>query len=370
MTMTRALWCLLVGSAAALSPVATPGAWDAVSLGGPRVIGSEGAGYTMFYHYRPVADAENAELPPLSTGRVGRATSRDGFAWERQSDGLGAGGSVVSANTDDWYWFDSGHVGIGDVLYGGDAFFLYTFGGSTTPIPLRDFGVDRDGDCFGMDLKMGVCVSQDGVKFGRIEGDEADGSVLSPDPASWERDGGPVGWPTVCRAPGNAESGELLLYYGAAEKDSGSSAVGVASSKNGVLWTRVKTDAPVLAKGDPGAWDAGGVLRRTVLEQADGGYAMFYEAKDEANVHRIGRATSRDGVAWVKDDRANPVFGPAADDTHWDSGAVSSPCVVDVGGGKLRMYYAANAKGAAPMSFGVAESADGGATWDRVAQAS
>jgi len=44
---------------------------------------------------------------------------------------------------------------------------------------------------------------------------------------------------------------------------------------------------------------------------------------------------------------------------------VSSPCVVEADGG-LRMYYAANARGAAPMSLGVASSTDGGLSWERL----
>ena len=234
---------LLLPAVTALSPFATPKAWDAVSLGGPVVI-KTGDTHTLFYHYRSVDDKDNEELPPLSTGRVGRAVSADGgLTFERQFDGLGAGGAVLSANVDDWYWFDSGHVGLGDVLYGGDATFLYTFGGSNSPMALRDVGIDKDGECYGMDLKMGVCVSQDGVKFGRIEGDEADGSILSPDPSSWERPGAPVGWPCVTRSPTNAETGELYLYYGATADSDGKAAVGVAKSKNGVLWTRCATAA-------------------------------------------------------------------------------------------------------------------------------
>ena len=352
---------LLLPAVTALSPFATPKAWDAVSLGGPVVI-KTGDTHTLFYHYRSVDDKDNEELPPLSTGRVGRAVSADGgLTFERQFDGLGAGGAVLSANVDDWYWFDSGHVGLGDVLYGGDATFLYTFGGSNSPMALRDVGIDKDGECYGMDLKMGVCVSQDGVKFGRIEGDEADGSILSPDPSSWERPGAPVGWPCVTRSPTNAETGELYLYYGATADSDGKAAVGVAKSKNGVLWTRCATAAPCLAPGAPGAWDAGAILRRSVIEAA-GGYVMFYEARDEENAHRVGRATSTDGLTWEKDG-ANPVFAPS--DDGWDSGAVSSPCVVEADGG-LRMYYAANARGAAPMSLGVASSADGGLSWERL----
>ena len=86
---------LLLPAVTALSPFATPKAWDAVSLGGPVVI-KTGNTHTLFYHYRSVDDKDNKELPPLSTGRVGRAVSADGgLTFERQFDGLGAGGAVL-----------------------------------------------------------------------------------------------------------------------------------------------------------------------------------------------------------------------------------------------------------------------------------
>ena len=80
-----------------------------------------------------------------------------------------------------------------------------------------------------MDLKMGVCVSQDGINFGRVEGDEADGSLLGPDNKSWERRNAPVAWPAVCAHPDG--SGDLVLFYGATDDASGKPAVGVAAPR-------------------------------------------------------------------------------------------------------------------------------------------
>ena len=175
MGLVHLLGALALSAASALAPargpVATAAAWKAVDLGAPRVIKVDD-GYTLFYEYRAVEDAGNADMPPaMSTGRLGRATSDDGLVFPPRADGLGAAGSVLSAS-DDWFAFDSGHVGLGDVLWGGDAQFLYTYGGSNAPVARSELGLDGDGDVVGMDLKMGVCVSQDGVHWGRIEGDE------------------------------------------------------------------------------------------------------------------------------------------------------------------------------------------------------
>jgi len=341
---------------AALRPLITPKQFGAHDLGGPRVVPAEGGGYTLWYHYRPLEDAANPELPPLSTGRVARATSEDGLEFTPRADGLGAGGSTLSANTDDWFWFDSGHVGCGDVVSGGDAFFLYYYGGSNCAMSLRDLGMDHDGDVYGMDLKCGVAVSQDGVRFGRLEGSEADGSLLTPDPDSWERKGAPYGWPAVCEDPQNDAT---LMFYTATEKTSGKACLGVARSPNGVTFARASR-APALEPGPPGAWDAGGIRRVAVLPR-DGGILMLYEATDEAGVHAIGRATSADGVAWERD--AEPVFRPGPPGA-WDCGAVSSPGLLPIDGG-LRMYYAARGEGKT-MSIGAAESSDDGRTWKRI----
>ena len=210
-------------------PFATPATWKVHTLGGPRVAKVDGA-YTLFYHYRPLEDKDDPELPPLSTGRIGRATSPDGLEWEVQHDGLGEGGSSVS-KAEDWFQHDCGHVGCGDVL-SGDAWFLYTYGGSNAPMALRDLGVDRDGEVYGMDMKLGVCVSQDGIKFGRFEGDEADGSLLGPPPNSLERRNAPVAWPRL-RDPGG-QTGDLLLFYGTTQDATGLSAWPTRSSNGHV----------------------------------------------------------------------------------------------------------------------------------------
>ena len=140
--------------------------------------------------------------------------------------------------------------------------------------------------------------------------------------------------------------------------------MGVARSANGVRWNRVRTDAPCLAPGPPGSWDAGGILRRAVVPWEDE-LLMIYEAKDEANVHALGRATSRDGGAtWARSGDA-PVFRPGGAGA-WDAGAVSSPDLVALGDGGLRLYYAASAAPGGPMALGCAESRDGGRSWERL----
>ena len=71
----------------------------------------EGFHYKMWYHGRDKAFDES--VIQLSTGRIGYAESSDGLRFHRVP-GQGALNSVISQN-DDWYWFDTSHVGVGSV---------------------------------------------------------------------------------------------------------------------------------------------------------------------------------------------------------------------------------------------------------------
>jgi len=352
--MHRLLLAACVARCTALMPFATPQAWNVHTLGGPRVV-KEANEYWLFYHYRPLEDKDNGELPPLSTGRIGRATSADGLTFEVQNDGMGEGGSTLS-KAEDWFQHDCGHVGCGDVL-GGDAWFLYTYGGSNAPSALRDLGVDKDGEVYGMDLKLGVCVSQDGIKYGRFEGDESDYSLLGPlPPGSWERKNAPVAWPALCEDP-LGDTGDLLLFYGTTDDSTGLSACGVARSSNGVTWCRATLGTACLAAGDD--WDAGGILRRSVLRRGPE-LLILYEAKSAEGVHAFGRAVSSDGgVSWTKTGR---VFERGV---GWDSHSISAPDLLQLED-RLRLYYAGSSVAGGPASFGVAESFDDGETWARL----
>ncbi|HXG26989.1 MAG TPA: hypothetical protein VNL94_09110 [Candidatus Binatia bacterium] len=64
-------------------------------------------------------------------------------------------------------------------------------------------------------------------------------------------------------------------------------------------WAR--SDAPVLTRGGEGSWDAGGLDFPSVIP-TDDGFAMFYSGipSSETNEGAIGMATSADGIAWTK----------------------------------------------------------------------
>lgn len=72
-------------------------------------------------------------------------------------------------------------------------------------------------------------------------------------------------------------------------------------------WAR--GEEPVLTRGAAGSWDAGGLDFPTVIT-AETGYAMFYSGIDapSATTGAVGMATSEDGIAWTRGDA--PVLEP------------------------------------------------------------
>jgi len=122
------------------------------------------------------------------------------------------------------------------------------------------------------------------------------------------------------------------------------------------------TGNPVLTGGaaDLGGWDAGGVSSPCVLRMAPDSLMMWYTGRDGGK-SRIGLATSRDGLSWIKH-AANPVLNEGAVGT-WEELGVEHPNV-RLDGTVLTMYYAGT--GTSSNGIGIATSADG-IHWSRLA---
>lgn len=111
-----------------LKPSGDASAFDSFKVGNPRVhrYGREHdpdseTEYVMWYHgrSRETSNDEDKNLPPLSTGRIGRATSRNGLVWEKDRQGSeseDAPDVSLGLNKDSWWGFDTAHVGLGNVL--------------------------------------------------------------------------------------------------------------------------------------------------------------------------------------------------------------------------------------------------------------
>jgi len=106
--------------------------------------------------------------------------------------------------------------------------------------------------------------------------------------------------------------------------------IGLATSTDGTNWTRHPSN-PVLVADEP--WEGSGVYYASVY-QTNNEFVMIYM---NASGTGFGRATSTDGINWIKDE-SNPFF--TKDDTHnnWAGGKIAYPNYIRVNNHD-RIYY-------------------------------
>lgn len=149
---------------------------------------------------------------------------------------------------------------------------------------------------------------------------------------------------------------EYVMYYEGSDPGSSASRIGRATSTDGVVW--IKDPAtPVLDAGPPGAFDEGGV--RWPAAVFDGTtWHLWYAGGDGLTGARIGYATSPDGIAWTRANGGEPVLSGEAG--AWDRSGVGMPTVVLDGGG-FELWYVGDYL---EVAIGHATSPDGVA-WTR-----
>lgn len=386
-----------------LRPSGEAGCFDEVRIGSCRVHrysreeGEEGidgeAEYVMWYHGRNSDIESNKKLPPLSTGRIGRAVSRNGLVWERCTEGSQSEeheGVALGLNAESWWGFDTAHVGLGQVLLPmstpavmaeGGVYLMYYMGGSYEETPVGDYvTMDNapEANLQGMNMRIGVAVSQDGETWGRVEGDDPTGAIIAPfrkdDPNMkqmvdmMDEDGTPLNlpeelycaWPEVIYndRPKNKQH-NFYMFYSTMTKDDKLKQIAYAISEDGIRWFKKG-----LCLSPSSEHESGGVARCTVVKHAlydeDTNtwtdhptirWLMLYEGVNASdNRHRILAATSDDARNWNK-------LGVILDvnEDAWDSHAVGSPDLIRLDDGTTRLYYTGqNAKG--QTAVGVAKS--------------
>jgi len=371
-----------------LRPSEDPSAFDSFRIGSARVHrymrdssgADESAEYVMWYHGRTENFDEEKELPPLTTGRIGRATSNNGLHCEKTIEGnLSEDAPDVSLglNRESWWGFDTAHVGLGQVLLPmstpavmteGGVYLMYYMGGNYDKTSVSDYLEEvpdsaASATIKGMTLKIGIALSQDGKSWGRIEGDDPSGACMVPYDKSnpdmrdmKEYDGIDeelyCGWPEVVVQIVDGEKSGLessfFMFYSTMTKENKQKCLAVAVSPDGFRWKK----KGVCIRPDEEGLDAGGCARSNVIRQAtynketsvwseDAGWIMFYEGvSKEDNKHRVMAAESKDGLEWKK-------LGVAFDigeDGAWDSAGVGSAHVLRLDDGTLRMYYTGQGK--------------------------
>lgn len=133
------------------------------------------------------------------------------------------------------------------------------------------------------------------------------------------------------------------------------SGIGYAESNNGVQYNeKENTDAILTPEKD---WEIGGLKSVAVVQIGDT-YHLWYSAVDalEGGIERIGYATSKDGVRWIKHSQ-NPILVPGGEGS-WDGSRVSEPMVI-TDGATFHMWYSGGSEEAGTSAIGYATSTNG-----------
>lgn len=256
-----------------------PGAWDSVDVLNPSVLAWRGK-YINFYSG---FDGH--------TWRTGIATSPDGLRWEKSRQ-------ILTPNPSTWegdYIAANGAA----LVFHGRLFYWYQAG---------------------QPPRIGLAQSADGVSWSKGER-----PVLETGPrGSWDERG--VADPYV------VSFGDFLYMYYLGQDRAHRQMLGVARSRDGVEWTKLRGN-PVLEPGAPGQFDERG-LGEPAVWTASGWYWMLYTGRDAHEQRRIGLARSRDGVHWNRVGKGS--FFAGGD--QWNSQVVCDPSVIERAG-EVRVWY-------------------------------
>jgi len=205
--------------------------------------------------------------------------------------------------------------------------------------------VMRDGDQYRMyyngvsgccGTAIGLATSPDGITWTK----SAANPVLTPDEGQWDSMIG------ACHAL-YFDGQQYFLYYEGRLNDFPQ--LGLARSLDGVNFTKYEAN-PVIAHGNPGAWDDGGCGAGGMFV-ADGVFYMYYAGfSTSGGPQSIGLVTSTDGLSWSRYP-GNPVLS-GGDPASWDWTITSGmPLLKD---GVVRMWYTGNSQDAIAWSIGYA----------------
>jgi len=338
------------------------------SVGAPvvhRYLRDDGEDWSMWFHARDSGIDANLASSALGTGRVHKASSKDGLVWV-PDEGLGVNGCALDVNTDEWWGFDAAHLGLGDVRLGqpdkvltaGGVYTAYFFGGTYESKPaalydgagLTSGGDAADAEVAGATLRIGIALSQNGINWSRLEGEHPSGASLDVGRAG-EYDALMVGWPNVV----NHHEQVYRMYYGTFDAPRQRYVVALATSPDGFKWDKLGqvfagSSGRTAEDEDANAFDAKGVCRVHVRKLSDSksgkvletdAYTMVYEGHGADGRHCLGLATSPDGIAWAVANGGLPILEPSGE--AWEGTRVGSPRIVEMGDGTVRLYYTGTA---------------------------
>ena len=223
------------------------------------------------------------------------------------------------------------------VIYDGTSFTMW-YGGEDSQ------GADR----------IGMATSNDGISWTKYSGNP----VLDPGtPGSW--DGDSISDASVIKENGQYKMWYSGQTYGATSVDDVFK-IGYATSPDGIHWTRY-SENPVLTPGSLGSWDDRRVWRPSVISTGSG-YVMYYRgaAVAEGSQAKAGVATSSDGIHWTKTTVLTMPAGSSGWDAYSRQvGALNIGGVMRSGNTYIMSYSSIKAQSSTPAQIGVASSEDG-----------
>ena len=222
---------------------ASAGDWD-VSFVRKAGVLQEADGYKMWY--------DGADLS--GHPQVGLATSSDGLTWMKHS-----GNPVLSGGPDEWDASSEEHSPF--VMKDGNTYKMWYEGSNGTV------------------RQLGYATSPDGITWTKYAGNP----VLQAGPEAYDQD--VAGHGSILY-----EDGIYKLWYHAIG-DQGA-IIAYATSADGVNWTK---QGPVLL---PEGWEVN--LWGPSVLKVNGAYWMWYSAGGEIYSPSIGVATSTDGIVWTR----------------------------------------------------------------------
>jgi predicted GH43/DUF377 family glycosyl hydrolase len=279
-----------------LFPQATQ--YDGRGIGYPFVMYDDSL-YKMWY-----LNIQSSVNSKGAISSIGYATSKDGLTWNHYSQE-----PVLIPSQGTW---DSFIIGHGTILKDNAGYKLYYCGYN---------------DNNNIRYSIGLATSTDGIH--------------------WEKKTDPVlngtnGWDYSIGVKGVLKvNNKYYMYYGS----SPASGIGLATSTDGITWTRYASN-PILNPTE--LWEDGGIGYASVIYD-EGKFKMAYVNNGYSS--SFGFATSEDGIHWTKD-AANPIFNKEKTKNLW-AGNVGYPSLTKVGN-KLMIYYTGMNSGGLEMRIGVA----------------
>ena len=185
----------------------------------------------------------------------------------------------------------------------------------------------RTDDCF--TGSIGLAKSRDGQKWIKHNG----GRPIFEHGPEGAFDSTKVDHPAVLHFGGKYH----MWYTAGAARDPYT--IGYATSDDGIAWRRENDARPVLTVGEKGKFDDENVLHPTVVRDDEETLHLWYNGVGPQKTFRLGYATSRDGIAWKRQNGGDPVVTPSTVGPFVEAYVYNAHVRID--DGLFHMWYSA-----------------------------